>query len=121
VLSRECEHCGGSGKVYRGPRFLRGHKKLVRDILARPDTALLVACHPDDPDTILGWACTGPDVVFYVFVKRDVRRVGVASSLLAPYVESPREVVYTHRGNIEPPPHFIYDHHRNYFEFQETR
>lgn len=116
-LTRDCEHCGGAGRIYRGQRFLRGHKRLIREILARPATALLVACHPEDSDVILGWAVTEAGVVHYVFVKRDVRRVGIAKALLAPFLDA-SQVIYTHRGNIDPPSNFVYDHHRAYFDFE---
>lgn len=120
ALARDCEHCGGAGRIYRGNRFLRGHKRLVREILARPGAALLVACRPDDPDTILGWACTGPGKVFYVFVKKDVRRVGIAKALLAPYLDARNGgVIYTHRCNLEAPAHWTYDHHANVWDFED--
>ena len=114
ALSRDCEHCNNAGRIYRGNRFLRGHKRLIRDILARSGTALLVACHPDDPEPILGWACSENGVLHYVFVKKDVRRVGVASALLAPFGAG---TVYTHRCNLTPPVDWVYDHHRAYFDF----
>lgn len=117
VMMRECPHCGGAGRIYRGQRFLRGHKRLVREILAR-GAALLVACMPDDPETILGWACTEDGVVHYVFTKRDVRRVGIAKALLAPFGAG---TVYTHRGNVDAPAGFIYDHHAAIFVFADAR
>lgn len=58
--------------------------RVVEALLAR--SAVLVACSPDDPDTIVGWACAeameGALVLHYVYVKHDFRRYGVARALV---------------------------------------
>lgn len=57
--------------------------RLVRAILARPTTHAIVATPPDDDLVILAWAVLeAPDVVHYVFTKRQFRRFGLAGELL---------------------------------------
>jgi GNAT superfamily N-acetyltransferase len=72
----------------------RGHDKgerlgeatsRVRAVLARPDTVLRVACLPDDEDAIIGWAAVSfipTSKLFYVYVRKDARKQGVATRLL---------------------------------------
>lgn len=57
-------------------------RPIVEALLSRAH--LTVACHPDDPDTIAGWACWEPGWLHYVFVKDTFRRAGVASMLILP-------------------------------------
>jgi GNAT superfamily N-acetyltransferase len=44
---------------------------------------LEVACNPDEPDQILGWALREPGRLHYVYVKDPWRRDGIARDLLA--------------------------------------
>lgn len=58
----------------------------VRGILARPDSVLRVACLPDDPDAILGWAvitADQPPKLHFVYVRKEARKNGIARMLLA--------------------------------------
>lgn len=58
-------------------------RRLIRSILSRPTVHVLVATPTDDDLTILAWAALeAPDVVHYVFTKREFRRFGLARELL---------------------------------------
>jgi GNAT superfamily N-acetyltransferase len=67
-----------------GHRFLPWQKTMQRQILGRSTVHLVVACLPDDPTVILGWAVTGPRCVYYVYVRESSRRLGLAKAMLAP-------------------------------------
>lgn len=70
----------------------------IQDAIAKrhiANSAVLVCCLDEDPETIVGWAVTGPGVVHYVYVKMNWRRRGVASKLLAPYLGQ-EGVAHTH-------------------------
>lgn len=58
----------------------------LADRLRRPGTRCVVACHPDDPDTLLGWGAVEDGAVWFVYV-RDLygrlRRQGLGRALLA--------------------------------------
>lgn len=58
-------------------------KARARGIFSRPDTLTLVACVTGDEDAILGWACMGPAVAHYCYVRRAARRQGIARALFA--------------------------------------
>lgn len=45
-------------------------------------SATLVAYPLHDSDSILGWACAGPSVLHYTYVKAPFRRLGIARALL---------------------------------------
>lgn len=75
-----------------GDAYREGHEALIKHLLAR--FPVLVACDPEDHETIWGWACTGPGAVHYVYVKRKLRRQGVARRLVAPFVG--RDTSYSH-------------------------
>lgn len=47
-----------------------------------PNTLVVVACDPADPEQTFGWACVKEDVVHYVFVKDAFRRSGIATDML---------------------------------------
>ncbi len=65
------------------PLFQEGHHRLIAALLAREGVRLLVACDPQDENTILGWAVLEPGVLHYVFVKEGVRRLGIGTALIA--------------------------------------
>ncbi len=60
------------------------HHRVIEVLLGR--SAVLVACDPRRPDTIVGWACAeameGALVLHYVYVKHSFRRAGVARALV---------------------------------------
>jgi hypothetical protein len=76
-----------------GAGYCRRYRPIIRACLK--DARLTVACSAEDSDTIIGWAVTGPRVVHYVYVRHGCNRLGVARSLLKPYIG--HETTYTHR------------------------
>ena len=51
----------------------------IQDAIAKrlaETSATLVCCLADDPEPIIGWTCTGPGVVHYVYVTAAWRRQG---------------------------------------------
>lgn len=65
----------------------RTHRAGIRDQLNSPRTRVLVAVHPEEPDTIMGWVCWEPPgdhplSLHYLYVKKIVRRNGVGAALL---------------------------------------
>lgn len=58
-------------------------------------STVVVACLPDAHDAVLGWVCFDGDTLHYVCVKPRWQRLGIASLLLADFLE--HEVTYTHR------------------------
>ena len=59
-------------------------RAVINGLLGRRTTALVVACAPTDPNTILGWALVeAPSTLHFVHVKPFLRRRGVAKALIA--------------------------------------
>jgi hypothetical protein len=86
-------------------------RKLINEILQRPDARLLAACTKDEPDTVFGWACVEGGVVHYVFVKEAFRRLEIAKQILA---AMPKGFRFTHRTFTAIPlvrniPGIVYD------------
>ena len=97
---------------HEGDRFPAFHNAMMAGILSWPSTRVTVACPPEDEGTILGWLvsrpaerviCRGPrprpeigraPVVYFCFVREELRRVGIARMLLADLLDR-RDVIYT--------------------------
>lgn len=84
-------------RSYEGALAVRGcdreHYRIemsrtIGRILDKTTTTTLVACDPEDADTIVGFACytrstmLGPVELHYVYVKREFRKMGVARFML---------------------------------------
>ena len=68
---------------YRDP-FGKWHdeKEKLRPLLTLNSTKIVVACLPDDDDAIMGWLVSSSEVLQYVYVRKDVRKLGLASQML---------------------------------------
>lgn len=111
-----------------GVGYMRRQKARIRGILARATTVGTVACGKDDDDAIVGWSVTCPRmrVVYYVFVRPEVRRQGLGTLLLGrglrlandrPLAET--ACTFTHRPvvrGIMTPTNWIYDRAALYCE-----
>ena len=111
--AREC------GRIYS----FEYHKILAQFLQRKPHPTVRVCCLPDDEDAILGWSITEPDCVHYVYVRKELRRQGIASKLLDGFL-SRDELVFSHKpaldvigGDIESiramiSPNWIYNPYR---------
>jgi hypothetical protein len=97
---------------HEGDRFPVLHNAMMAGILSWPSTRVTVAHPPEDEGTILGWlvsrppvpvVCKGPrpraeigraPVVYFCFVREELRRVGIARLLLGD-MPNRRDVIYT--------------------------
>lgn len=55
---------------------------LVRVLRETPDVELRIACDHQDDDTLLGFAAFHGDTLHYVYVRGDMRQMGIAKRLL---------------------------------------
>lgn len=58
------------------------YPKVIRVILSRPDCQVSLAVLSEDPDVCLGFAVYQGSTLHYCFVKRDVRKQGIARALV---------------------------------------
>ena len=85
-----------------GPTYISDQKALIRRILERPRTEVRTAVDaaPDGDDVIFGFAVVGDvrtliPLIYFCFVKRDVRRMGVCTALLGDLRD--RQCLMTHK------------------------
>lgn len=107
-----------------GRGYMVRQKVRIRRILKRSE--LRVLCSRDAPEAILAWAVVLPPnkrgfvdldwaVVYYVYVRHELRRQGLARLLLADLKGV--AVTYTHRPvvrGLTPPAGWVYDRAPNY-------
>jgi hypothetical protein len=74
--------------------FKRGHRLAIA--LAVNASRLLVACDPMAPHVLVGWACGGPRMLHYVYVKDEFRGDGVCRCLLDALGCADGDVTVTH-------------------------
>lgn len=86
------KHDSAFGKSVRTSIFFPRYRTILDTLLAKAD--VLVACHPDNSDIILGYMVSEPLVLHYAFVKESFRRLGVAKAL---YEASGMPLVLSHR------------------------
>lgn len=62
--------------------FMKSYHKYLESLLTRNDLFIYVACLHSDPDVILGFSVFQPEVLHWVFVKKDWRRIGLCNDLV---------------------------------------
>ena len=78
--------CHGSWFAHDVDRavFYREQRAAIGRLWQRPSTVLLCACVPEDPATIVGWACFElRRCLHFIYVKKNFRGFGVARALEA--------------------------------------
>lgn len=92
-----------------------GHSRMVVKLLARNDTTLTVAAIPGESEAIMGWSCTGPQVCYYVYVRHELRRLGIGKDLLAHLGSA--AIAFTHQPIVKGlpiPESWRYDPYANH-------
>jgi hypothetical protein len=81
--------------------YFDSQRRLINALLER--CQITIAGFDEDPDTILGWACTSSSAIHYVWVRPQFRKQGIAKAMLAQFINAP--AVYTHKSYaIKKPP-----------------
>lgn len=62
--------------------FFKNYNNIIQKILIKPSVSVNIACLIEDPDVILGYSVTEPEVLHFVFVKDVWRRMGIARDLI---------------------------------------
>ena len=80
-------HGGPSSPLWSFDRDVYFHlmSRHIKALMREPDAMSLVACAPDDPDTVVGWSVITGGTLHYVYVREALRKHGVARKLLAPH------------------------------------
>ena len=86
---------GEASSNVEGKQFPLWQTQYMQEVLARGSTVVTIAS-PEDSDAIAGWCVTGPGpVVYYVYVRPEARRNGLAKMLLGSVLGAPSaRVIY---------------------------
>jgi len=77
--------------------YNKGQTERVDRILKNPDTKIFVLCHKDTPEMIFGFIVVeGEDILHYLFIKPNYRRMGLANFLLKCF-DSSKPIIHTHK------------------------
>lgn len=81
------------------------HPKVIKRILQRPTTNVLVAADKEDPSVIYGYLCyeklsDNLAVIHYCYIKSNFRKMGIAKELLKKSeIDLEKQVEFTHDTN----------------------
>lgn len=84
------------GKSHKNSVFFPQYRRVLDEILSKPDTQTLVAHDPDNLDVVLGYLVYEPGILHYVFTKEAFRKYGIAAALLQ-YAAQGRELLISHK------------------------
>lgn len=85
------------------PLYNRGQRARIARILKNHDTLVTVVAPQEEPELILGYLVQGqPNILHYIYVKKNYRNAGIARILLEPYaslLEDKQPLFYTHKSS----------------------
>jgi hypothetical protein len=82
-------------KIIDKDSYFKNYHRYIETLLLRPLARIKLAVLSDDIDIVLGWALIEPRTVHFVYVNKDVRRIGIARSLLSEEFD-----IFSHVTNI---------------------
>lgn len=84
--------------------YFKNYLGIIKSILGRPSVTTYVACLKDDPDVIIGYAVTEPQILHWVFVRKDWRRAGIARDLIP---KDTKTITHLTKLGLELKPDFV--------------
>lgn len=75
-------------KLSKADSYYAAYNAYITSILAKPETVVRLALLADDRDVCLGFAVYRGNILDYVHVHRDNRRVGIARALVPPSIDT---------------------------------
>lgn len=69
-------------KLTQSATFYDAYGKYITDIMHREDARVRVCVLSDDEDTALGFSVDEKDILHYVYVKKECRKMGIANFLV---------------------------------------
>lgn len=92
--SRSYRYDSPVGRACKNSTFFKEYNRIIDYILSQPDTKVLVAAKPDEPNVFFGYIVGQPGILHYVFVKEAFLIHGIAKAL---FEELGSPAVYTHK------------------------
>lgn len=69
-------------KLIDNDSFFAHYNVFIRRILSLPDTQVRLAVLSDDDDVVLGWSVSRGEILDYVHVHKNMRKIGIGSALI---------------------------------------
>lgn len=69
-------------RVMESSAYYSQYGIIVNDILNQPDCKVRLAVLTDDHDNVQGFSVFREDILDYIYVHKDMRRIGIAATLL---------------------------------------
>jgi hypothetical protein len=69
-------------KKIESSQYYKNYHLFIEKLLAKPDSIIRLAVLTDDHDVVLGFAISREDVLDYVHVHGDYRRIGISKKLI---------------------------------------
>lgn len=66
----------------KSDEYYKHYHTFIENLMKKPDSLIRLAVLSDDHDVVLGFSASREDVLDYVQVQRDYRRIGVARALI---------------------------------------
>lgn len=82
-------------KLTKSDIYYDVYGKKIEQIIKRPKTKTRVAVLSEDQDTALGWSVEEPETLHYVFVKPEVRSLGIAKELVSKDIKTISHITHT--------------------------
>lgn len=83
--------------------YFSEHHKIIEKLAKTSE--IIIACNPDDPNQIYGYACAekidGIFTLHYIYVKQPFRRLGLANFMLTAFdVDMSEPSIHTHQTKV---------------------
>lgn len=75
------------------------HQQVLEKILTHPDTKILIACNPQNPNTIFGYLVHQTfktPIIQYIYVKGPFQKLGIAAEMIREAEIDLKKAIFTH-------------------------
>lgn len=69
-------------KIIDSDQYYKNYRLVIEHLLAKPSSIVLLAALSDDHDVVLGFSVHREDVLDYIYVHKDCRKIGIGTKLM---------------------------------------
>ncbi len=95
--------------LIEAPVYYANYQRHIESILQSPVTTIRVACLPDAPEVILGYAVMRGDRLDWTFVKKAMRGYGIAKRLVPDTIKSVSHLTDAGRAILKKRPSITFN------------
>lgn len=82
-------------KLTQSDPYYESYSLFIMNILKRKKINIRIAVLDDDEDVALGWCVDEGDILHYVYIKPEVRRAGIARSMVPKNIKTITHITHT--------------------------